>query len=243
MNFATAGEFASSSAACSAAMVRRARVPVFHASPGGRSPKLYNINMKLYATMLIALLPALAAAPVVDKAKALGNPGAPVEIEVYASFDCPHCKVLHETTIPLLVKDYVASGKVFLVQREFPLWGPYHPYAWQAAQYATAAARVGRYDQVSNALFAAQANWATTGRVWDTVAAALPPADQKKVQELAKDPGVIAEVQRDHDEGVAAGITATPTVFVINGSKRYPIPATQLEYSFLKSLLDGFLKK
>src|ERR1051326_9594414 len=91
---------------------------------------------------------------------------APVEIEVYASFDCPHCKVLHETTIPLLVKDYVAQGKVYLVNREFPLWGPYHPYAWQAAQFATAAARVGKYSQVADALFANQASWSTTGKVW-----------------------------------------------------------------------------
>jgi protein-disulfide isomerase len=199
--------------------------------------------MKLFATALIAVLPCLAAAPDVDKGKALGNPAATVQIEVFASFDCSHCKVLHETTIPLLVKDYVAAGKILLVQREFPLWGPYHPYAWQAAQYATAAARVGKYEQVAKALFADQASWSTTGKVWDTVAAALPPAEQKKVLELVRDPGVIAEVQRDHDEGVAAGISATPTLFVISGSKRYPIQAQQLEYSLLKSLLDGFLKK
>lgn len=199
--------------------------------------------MKLFATVLIAVLPCLAAGPEVDKAKAMGNPSAPVLIEVYASFDCPHCKVLHETTIPLLVRDYVATGKVFLVQREFPLWGQYHPYAWQAAQFATAAARVGKYLQVSDALFANQLSWGTTGKVWDAVAAALPPADQKKVQDWVKDPGVTAEVQRDHDDGMAAGISATPAMFVINGSKRYPIPAEKLEYSLLKSLLDGFVKR
>jgi protein-disulfide isomerase len=199
--------------------------------------------MKLFVTMLIALLPCLAAAPEVDKAKALGNPAAPVQIEVFASFDCPHCRVLHETTLPLLMKDYVAPGKVFLVQREFPLWGPYHKYAWEAAQYATAAARIGKYEQVARALFTGQANWSINGKVWETVAAVLPPADQRKVQELAKDPGVTAEVQRDHDEGVAAGITATPAMFVINGPRRYAVPTEQLQYSLLKSLLDGFLKK
>ena len=199
--------------------------------------------MKLFATALVVLLPCLVAAPDIDKAKAVGNPGAPIEIEVYASFDCPHCKVLHETTIPSLVKDYVGAGKVYLVFREFPLWGQYHPYAWQAAQFATAAARVGKYQQVSDALFANQANWAVNGKVWDTVATALSPTEQKRVQELVRDPGVIAEVQRDHDDGMAAGVNATPAMFVINGAKHYPIQAQQLEYSLLKSLLDGFLKK
>ena len=38
---------------------------------------------------------------------------------------------------------------------------------------------------------------------------ALPPADQKKVQALAKDPSVLAEVQRDVDAGTA-GASARP---------------------------------
>jgi protein-disulfide isomerase len=199
--------------------------------------------MKQIATLLICLLPCLAAAAEVDKAKALGNPGARVEIEVWASFDCPHCKLLHETTVPMLMKDYVSTGKVYLVSREFPLWGQYHPYAWQAAQYATAAARVGKYQQVADALFNNQQAWGTTGKVWETVASVLSAAEQKKVQELAKDPGVIAEVQRDHDEGVAAKIEATPAMFLISGTKRLAIPSDKLEYSLLKSLIDGYAKK
>ena len=35
---------------------------------------------------------------------------------------------------------------------------------------------------------------------------------------------------------------ATPTVIVTQGTKRYPIPAQQLHYGFLKSLLDGMVK-
>lgn len=190
----------------------------------------------------MALSACLAATPEVDKGKAMGSPTAPILIEVFASFDCPHCKVLHDQTIPLLVRDYVVPGKVYLVNREFPLSGQYHPYAQEAAQYATAAARIGKYEQVAGAIFASQAAWLTTGKVWDAVASVLSPADQKKVQALAKDPGVIAEVKREYDEGVAAGITGTPAMFVTHGTRRYPVPATQLEYSLLKSLLDGFLK-
>jgi protein-disulfide isomerase len=62
------------------------------------------------------------------------------------------------------------------------------------------------------------------------------------VQLLAKDPGVVAEVEREYQEGVAAGINATPTVIVTKGAQRYPIQAAQLRYDLLKSLLDGMLK-
>jgi protein-disulfide isomerase len=200
--------------------------------------------MKRYALALalVLLLPCLAAVPDIDKAKALGSPTAPIVMEVFASFDCPHCRALHEETIPLVMRDFVNTGKVYLVNREFPLSGQYHPYAREAANYAVAAARVGKYAQVSEALFRNQAIWAQNGKVWDSVAAVLTPSEQKKVQSLANDPAVTAEVQREYEEGVNLGVNSTPTVFVTQGSKRYPIPGQQLNYGFLKSLLDGMAK-
>jgi protein-disulfide isomerase len=199
--------------------------------------------MKRYALALALLLPCFGAMPEIDKAKAMGSPTAPIIMEVFASFDCPHCKDLHETTMPLIIRDYVVTGKVYLVNREFPLSGQYHPNAHEAAVYATAAGRIGKYQQVAEALFKTQAAWGPAGgKVWDSIASALTPAEQKKVQMLAKDPGVVAEVQREYEEGVAAGVSATPTVIVTQGAKRYPIPAQQLHYGFLKSLLDGMLK-
>ena len=200
--------------------------------------------MKRYALALalVLLLPCLAAVPDIDKAKALGSPTAPIVMEVFASFDCPHCRALHEETIPLVMRDFVNTGKVYLVNREFPLSGQYHPYAREAANYAVAAGRVGKYTQVSEALFRNQAIWAQNGKVWETVASVLTPTEQKKVESLAKDPAVTGEVQREYDEGVALGVNSTPTVFVTHGSTRYPIPGQQLNYGFLKSILDGMSK-
>lgn len=195
-----------------------------------------------YVLALALALPCLAAVPVVDKAKAMGNPAAPVTMEVFASFDCPHCRDLHDNTLPQIIRDFVVSGKVYLVYREFPLSGQYHPYAREAANYAVAAGKVGKYQQVSEALFRDQAAWAVNGKVWDTVSKVLTPAEQKHVQTLAKDPAVTGEIEREYQEGVAAGINATPTVIVTQGAKRYPIPAQQLYYGFLKSLLDGMAK-
>lgn len=198
--------------------------------------------MRLHALAFVLLLPCLAAVPEVDKNKAFGMPAAPLQIEVFSSFDCPHCRALHDTTIPLLMKDYVVPGKVYLIFREFPLSGQYHPYAREAANYAVAAARIGKYEQVANALWDNQLSWTSNGKVWDVAAAALKPEEQKKVQQLAKDPGVLAEVQREYDEGVAAGVNATPTLIATRGAKRYPIPSQELNYVFLRSLLDGMLK-
>src|SRR5947208_4789281 len=129
--------------------------------------------MKTFALLLAALLPCFAAAPDVDKGKTMGVPTAPITMELYSDFMCPHCKHLHEDILPAIIVDFVKTGKVFLIFREFPLDIPQHVYSRAAANYATAAARVGKYQQVSDALFRYQTQWGTTGKVWETVATAL----------------------------------------------------------------------
>ena len=198
--------------------------------------------MKLYAIALVALLPCLAAIPEVNKAKAVGNPAAPIRLEVFSDFTCPHCKVMHEQMVPLLVKDFVVQGKVYIVDRSFPLTGAGHQFSREAFGYAVAAARIDKYPQVADALYAHQAVWMIAGNVWDTVAAVLTPTEQKKVKELAKDPGVQAEIDAEYQEGVQSGVNQTPTIIVTTGSKRIPLPPAP-NYEFLKSMLNGFLPK
>ncbi len=79
--------------------------------------------MKLYAALLMMLPPLLAATPDVDRNKAQGNPTAPVRLEIFSDFTCPHCKHFHEEVLPQLMKDYVIPGKVYVVDRAFPLTG------------------------------------------------------------------------------------------------------------------------
>jgi protein-disulfide isomerase len=198
--------------------------------------------MKLYAAALLVLLPCLAAIPEIDKNKALGIPSAPVMLEVFSDFSCPHCKRFHEQMLPLLMKDYVVSGKLYIVDRAFPLTGPGHEHSREAFANAVAAARIGKYQQVADALYAQQDAWIMGGNVWATVASALSPADQKSVQALAKDPKVFAEVEAEYQEGIASGVNETPTLIVTVGRKRYPLPAAP-DYRLLKSMIDGLLPK
>lgn len=55
--------------------------------------------------------------------RVLGNPDAPVTLYEYASFTCIHCATLHSNIIPTLKKEFVATGKVKFVYRDFPLDG------------------------------------------------------------------------------------------------------------------------
>jgi protein-disulfide isomerase len=198
--------------------------------------------MKLFALALAALLPCIAAAPDVDKNKTMGNPSAPLMFELYSDFMCPHCKVLHETILPSIITDYVKTGKAYLIFREYPLNIPQHVYSRQAAALAVAAARVGKYEAVNDAIFKAQAQWGVTGNLWAAVAPVLTPDEQKQVAALAKDPAVLMEVQKDVDRGQAATVNETPTLMITYKLKQQPW-AKWADYGLFKSYVDALLKK
>jgi protein-disulfide isomerase len=171
------------------------------------------MTIKRIAFLLAALVPATAAdAP---NGKVLGNPAAPIRLELFSDFSCPGCKAFHEQVLPVLMRDFIAPGKAFFVFRDYVLPpNPGHQYSGEAARYAVAANRVGKYQQVADALFMTQSSWAMSGKVWEAVAPALTAADQKKVQALAKDGAVADEVKRDTEAGQRAGLVKTPTVGV-----------------------------
>jgi protein-disulfide isomerase len=198
--------------------------------------------MKILALSLAALLPCLAAGPDVDKGRTIGDPAAPLLFEIYSDFSCPGCKHLHDFVLPAIVQDYVRTGKAYLVFREFPLDIPAHKYSRPAAAFAVAAARIGKYQTVSDALFRDQQAWGLSGKVWDIVAGVLTPEERKKVQALANDPAVLADVQHDVERGKQIPITLTPTLLVTYKLRQQPW--TQFaDYSLFRGYIDALLKK
>ena len=67
--------------------------------------------------------PAPAVPAVAEGEMVLGEANAPVTIVEYFSLGCIHCKNFHETVLPRLKTDYIDTGKVRLVYRDFPLDG------------------------------------------------------------------------------------------------------------------------
>ena len=195
--------------------------------------------MKMFAIALALTLPCLAAGP---DGKSVGNPAAPLRMDLFSDFTCPHCKTLHEQTLPRIMADFVTPGKAYLVFHELTLTGQGHEYSQTASLYAAAAARVGKYQQVCDALFQTQSSWAVSGSVWETVSPALTPAEQKKVQALFNDPAVAAEVQHDLELGMAAHVDRTPTLVMTRKGKQTPW-SSWTDYGLFKSMVDLLLAK
>jgi protein-disulfide isomerase len=201
----------------------------------------YNAPMKLSISALAVLLSALAAPPDTIHGNALGDPKAPVLIEVFSDFQCPHCKRFHDEDLPLIVKDYVTPGKAYLVYRYFPL--PQHTYGRKAAELVSACAQLGKYEAAADILWARQSAWSQDGKLDETIAAVLTPAERKKVAALIGDPSVQNPIDRDLAEGIAVGVKSTPTVLVTYKSRKFPLFGEGLfNYRWIKATLDDLLK-
>jgi protein-disulfide isomerase len=193
--------------------------------------------MKLLLAALAALLSASAAAPDAIHGNAAGDPKAPILIEVFSDFQCPACKRFHDEELPLILTDYVSRGKAYLVYRYFPL--PQHAYGRKSAELACACALLGKFEPAVNALFAKQTSWSQDGKLDETLASVLTPADQKKVEALTKDPRVQESIEHDLAEGRALPLASTPTVVVTYKQKQYKLFGEGLfNYKWVKATLD-----
>lgn len=84
----------------------------------------------------------------------LGNIDAPITMIEYASLSCPHCAAFHVKKLPIIKEEYIDTGKVKLIFRDFPLNLP-------ALQASMVTHCVGEelYFKYLNALFSLQRSW------------------------------------------------------------------------------------
>jgi protein-disulfide isomerase len=189
----------------------------------------------------------LSSAPAVPKPilhrnfKQEGSPAAPIVCEIYSDYECPACAAFYLGAFPRLESNYVQTGKLRIIHRDFPL--PMHPYAIEAARLANAAGELGYYGPVFRQLFATQKEWSVSGNLDPAVAAIVPSekmTDVRKrlVNDAALDSGLAADMEMVHRDE----ITQTPTlVFVTNGT-RTKVAGNQ-SYTLLAQFLDEMLKR
>jgi len=171
----------------------------------------------------------------IDPTKAFGSKSAPVVMEIFSDFQCPACKQLFLNTTHKVMENYVNTGKVYLVHRDFPL--PMHAYSRVAASYARAAAHIGKCEPVEQALFQNQEKWEANGDIKSIVANVLTPSEMKKVEALVESKALEPMIERDKQIGQTLPVSQTPTSVFHSKGQTYPYAGT-LSYDVLKEFLD-----
>jgi protein-disulfide isomerase len=144
----------------------------------------------------------------------LGDPKAPVAVVEYSDFQCPHCAVASK---PLHDMVQAMSGKVRLCSKYFPLSS--HNRAQIAAGCAEFARQHGKYWEMSELLFAHQ-DELDDGQL-KSFARQLGLDGNRMLQEVYAG-RFDAVIDKQKQEGVNAGVNATPTLFF--DGRRYTLP-------------------
>jgi protein-disulfide isomerase len=153
--------------------------------------------------------------------QSIGDPNAPVKIEEYSDFQCPWCKVFHDETLPLILRDYVQTGLVTFTFHNFPAADSRSATkeSTNAARASVCAAQQGKFFEFHDLLFANQTGENigdfTEKRLYAMAEVAGLNADAFDTCYL--DPATAEAVDMDKAAGLRAGISSTPS-FLINGT-------------------------
>jgi len=150
----------------------------------------------------------------VDDDPVKGSKNAPVTIVEFSDFQCPFCARFFEQTLPQIEENYIKTGKVKFVYRDFPL--SFHQYAQKAAEAAECADEQEKFWEYHDVLFQKQSEWSSTGVAKFKEYATTLGLNTSKFNECLDSGKYSDEVQKDFKDGSSYGVSGTPT-FYVNG--------------------------
>jgi len=141
-----------------------------------------------------------------------GNPKAKVVVIEYASLTCPHCAHFAEADYPQLKKEYIDTGKIKYVFRDFPLDG----LGMGAALLARCAPN-DRGMTMVDMMFKNQKEWMSSEKPLEVLRgyAQLAGMDSAAVDACLKNEGILKEINDVREKAMTLyKVKSTPTFFV-----------------------------
>ena len=144
-----------------------------------------------------------------------GSASAALTIYEMSDFQCPYCRRQAVEVLPIIDKEYIATGKVRWIFLNLPLT-QLHPNAVAASEFAMCAAKVNRFWPVHDLLFTYQEKWAPLkdpGPFLITLAdsAGIP---RDSMLPCLQNHAMLSLVQGEAEGAGKSGVTSTPTVYI-----------------------------
>jgi protein-disulfide isomerase len=163
-----------------------------------------------------------------------GDAKAKVTIVEYSDFQCPYCQRFNADSMKQVMTEYVATGKVKVVFKHFPL--PFHENAQKAAEATECAFAQGKFWEMHDKIFdtgTAGGDISVTGLKQMAAALKLDTAKFNTCLDSGEKAAVVAQ---NAQEGQNDGVSGTPTSF-INGKE---VVGAQ-PYSAVKAAIEAAL--
>ncbi len=140
----------------------------------------------------------------------MGAIDAQVTLVEFSDFQCPFCRRHATTVFPELIKNYVDTGKVKIVMREYPIES-IHSRAMGASQAALCAGDQGKYWEMHDLMFGNQQQLAVENLKQHALSLGL---DAGTFDACLDDNKHTAQIQADLAEGQKLGVSGTPSFVV-----------------------------
>ena len=164
----------------------------------------------------------------------MGSPNAPITILEWGDYQCTFCYKFHQSTLDIINEDFVKTGKVKIVFKDFPLNGPDSLLAAEAAHCAQDQEKYWQYhDELYDNWAGERTGWVTRESL-DKFATTVN-LDLDKFNKCLDDHKYQSKVMALHEFGKKIGIDATPSFLVFNGEKMIKIRGNQPLEVFLKT--------
>jgi protein-disulfide isomerase len=207
-----------------------ASAPAGQAAPAARQPAAAVDDSKLTPAS-------------VDDDFFIGQANAPITIVEFSDYECPFCKRFHTQTFAELKKEYIDTGKVRLVHRDYPL--PFHKMARPMAMAVECAQDQGNAQAVAmhEAMFDGQEGGKPTVELikqWGKAVSGLDVATWESCFDSNKHD---EEISKDMKDGSASGVTGTPGFWILGpNDQRKRLKGAQ-PFNAFKSEIDAMLAK
>ncbi len=173
-----------------------------------------------------------------------GNPNAPVTVVEFSDFQCPFCSRFFTQTLPALEEDYINTGKIKLVYKDFPL-DNLHPNARPAHIAAECADEQGKFWEYHDVLFENQGQWSRLSSA-DLSSQLNQYATSMGLNSASFDsclssPSMADEVNADYLQAASYGATGTPTFFIGNEKNGFIKIVGAQPYATFQAVIDAQL--
>ena len=173
-----------------------------------------------------------------------GDQNAPITIIEFSDFQCPFCARFQIQTLPLILEQYVETGKVKFVYRDFPIQNS-HPNAMPAAAASECAHEQDKYWGYHDMLSENQGVWnkveiTSAITIFKEFAAELD-LNQEQFDSCLDSGRYIEEISNDLNDGRDYGISGTPGFFIGNEKIGFAKLNGAQPFEAFKSIIDSQL--
>jgi len=171
----------------------------------------------------------------------LGNPNAPITLVEFGDYQCHFCNVYFQDTEHKIVENFVNTGKVKIIFKDFTIIGP---DSVSASHFAHCAGEQEKFWEYHNILYN---NWNGENNGWASNNNLIQFAneiglDMNELEKCNSEKRYKSLIESSNSDAKSLGLTGTPAFFIISDGNAHKIHGAQ-PYDIFEDVFESLLEK